>query len=219
MLTDIFYRTEILWRMLFDAPSLFAKINALPWYQDTLQQWVTSVGCQPGDTLLELGCATGRLSQFIARNGATVYAVDKSQRMLAQAVTNNSAGVTYTNADATALPFADHHFDTVLAASLINSVPKPLQVLTEMKRVCRQHGVIAILVANKSFTDSAAMNLVNQLGLTGFSRAALLAWHQNATKMSLADVTTLFNNTNLAITSHNEYLNGMVLTVTAMRRD
>ena len=219
MLTDIFYRTEILGRMLFAAPSLFARINALPWYQDTLQQWVNSVGYAPGDTLLELGCATGQLSQFIAYNGATVYAVDKSYRMIAKASANNFAGVTYTHADATNLPFADQRFDAVIAASLLNVVTKPDEVIAEMKRVCHPHGKISILVPNKGFTDHDATKLVAQLALTGFSRAALIAWHHNATKMSLAEVSQLFHRANLFVTAHNEYLNGLVITATATRQD
>lgn len=216
---NIFYRIEILWRMLFNAPSLFAKINALPWYQNTLQQWVNSVGYAPGDTLLELGCATGQLSQFIATTGATVHAVDRSPRMLAKAIADNKLDVTYSQADAMALPFTNNFFDTVIAASLLNVVTQPAQLLTEMKRVCINNGVISILVPNKGFTDHAATKLAAQLGLTGFSRAALFAWQRNATKMSIDEITVLFHNARLHITTRAEYLNGLVITVTATRQD
>ncbi len=47
--------------------------------------------------------------------------------------------------DAQALKFADDSFDIVYAPYLVNCVPDPVQVVREMRRVCRPGGKIVIL--------------------------------------------------------------------------
>jgi putative AdoMet-dependent methyltransferase len=50
-----------------------------------------ALGVQPGQTVIDFGCGTGTLALQAARRGATVYAVDVSEAMLAVARRNAAA--------------------------------------------------------------------------------------------------------------------------------
>ena len=47
--------------------------------------------------------------------------------------------------DATRMLFADNSFDRVLAAYFISTVPDPIAVVQEMKRVCKPGGYLVFL--------------------------------------------------------------------------
>ena len=75
--------------------------------------------------------------------------------------------------DAMMLPYNDDAFDTVVAASVINAVAEAKQVVSEMHRVCAPGGTVNVLVPSTDFTDYALDALIEALGVTGFSQAAL----------------------------------------------
>jgi phosphatidylethanolamine/phosphatidyl-N-methylethanolamine N-methyltransferase len=52
--------------------------------------------------------------------------------------------------DASKMAFADNSFDAVIAAYLITAVPDPWGVLSEIKRVCRNDGLIVLVNHFKS---------------------------------------------------------------------
>ena len=62
------------------------------WYTDataaSLTNWV-----RPGDRVLELGCATGRMTAALVGAGATVTAVDRESEYLDRAEARGLAGV------------------------------------------------------------------------------------------------------------------------------
>ena len=178
--------------LVFRRETLFQRINALTWYKNMLAAWTDRLRYNNGDRILELGCATGELSQMLVRRGARVTAVDYSDRMLKRARQNNPDGIRYVNADAAKLPYADNSFDYVIAASLINIVRDPVGVLSEMVRVCRTGGRIAVLAPQLGMTDVKAQRLIRKLNLKGFSRATLLTWHRNAPKLSADDLAASF---------------------------
>src|SRR5262249_23475679 len=47
--------------------------------------------------------------------------------------------------DATVLEFPDNSFDRVLASYFISTVPDPVRVIRELKRVCRPDGYLVFL--------------------------------------------------------------------------
>ncbi len=73
---------------------------------------------------------------------------------------------------------------TLFAASVVNVVPDVEQVLAEMHRIYAPGGAVSVLVLSTEFTDEDLGILIESLGLTGFSRAALEKWHRSATKTS-----------------------------------
>ena len=119
--------------------------------------------------------------------------------------------VAFMQADAMQLPFADQHFDIVLAASLLNVVDSPLTALNEMRRVCRHGGIVSVLVPDRSFSDRDARLAAAQL--TGFSRAAFLTWHRRGRKMDADDLRRYFEQCGMTDVSSISLLGGMVIAV------
>src|SRR5439155_15284245 len=70
--------------------------------------------------------------------------------------------------DATWLDFPDNAFDRVLAAYFISTVPDPVQVIEEMKRVCRPGGYLVFL--NHFLSDNAFVAFWEKLSSPLFYR-------------------------------------------------
>lgn len=102
----------------------------------------------PGARLLEVGAGTGLSIAEMPRN-VEITGIDLSQKMLDKAHKRMAhlgrADVHLHKMDATRLEFADNSFDRVLAAYFVSTVPDPIQVVLEMKRVCKPGGIILIM--------------------------------------------------------------------------
>jgi phosphatidylethanolamine/phosphatidyl-N-methylethanolamine N-methyltransferase len=102
----------------------------------------------PGAKLLEVGIGTGLSLPLLSKN-IDITGIDLSQKMLDYAekrVKNlNLKNVRLVKMDATKLEFPDNSFDRVLAAYFISTVPDPVAVVEEMKRVCRPGGYLVFL--------------------------------------------------------------------------
>ena len=120
------------------------------------QSWrkhtVSALRLRPGHRVLDLATGTGDLALQVvaAEPAATVVGLDPSERMLGVARAKlRAAGlqdrVRLVTGRAEQLPFADHSFDAVSMAFGIRNVPDPQRALTEMSRVTRDGGRIAIL--------------------------------------------------------------------------
>lgn len=219
VIKDSYYRLYILALLRLSPATLFHKINALPWYRGTLQSWADSLEYQTGDSILETGCATGLLTQYMARCGAVTYGVDKSPKMLRLANTPNTNGAHFELASALALPYENNRFDCVIAASLINIISEPSVAMREMVRVCKPAGKISVLVPQAGVVDEDIVNLANRLDLSGFSRGALTAWHRHAPKIQREKLLEYFRHAGLRKVGSATYLDGMVLTVTGEKQE
>jgi SAM-dependent methyltransferase len=113
---------------------------------------------RPGLALLDIGCGPGTLTADLAERVAPgpVTAVDHAEGILpaarAEAAARGLTGVRFATADAHALEFADDSFDVVHAHQVLQHLADPVRALTEMRRVCRPGGVVAVRDA-----DYAAM--------------------------------------------------------------
>jgi SAM-dependent methyltransferase len=117
------------------------------------------LGLEAGDHVLDLGCGFGRHAFEAQRRGARVVACDLSAAELKD-VRGMFAAIAETeeatlapggwgeavNGDATALPFADDSFDRIIASEVLEHVPDDAAALSELARVLRPGGVLAITV-------------------------------------------------------------------------
>ncbi len=103
----------------------------------------------PGMELLEVGVGTGLSLPRLPRN-IQITGIDLSEKMLQYAAKRLEAedltqNVKLLKMDATHLEFEDNSFDRVLAAYFISTVPDPIKVIHEMRRVCRPGGHLVFL--------------------------------------------------------------------------
>lgn len=107
---------------------------------------IVSALIEPEDTVLECACGTGLLSAVIASKCRLLTATDFSEKMLKRAEKNcrSFRNIAYTQADITALSFADGCFDKVVAGNVIHLLDNPLTALSELSRVCKDVGMLII---------------------------------------------------------------------------
>lgn len=98
------------------------------------------------DRLLDVGCGTGAASRRAAAIAGSVVGVDLSSEMLREARQFARAidNITFLQADAEALPFADASYTAILCTNSFHHYPNPASALRQMARVLAPGGRMAI---------------------------------------------------------------------------
>ena len=102
-----------------------------------------------GDRVLDVCCGTGDLSIAAREAGGEVTGLDFSAPMLERA-RGKSTEVEWLEGDALALPFPDGSFDAVTIGFGLRNVANVERGLTELHRVLRSGGRVAILEITRS---------------------------------------------------------------------
>ncbi|MEZ5351864.1 MAG: class I SAM-dependent methyltransferase [Bryobacteraceae bacterium] len=117
-------------------------------YMETgARQFCDRLGVAPGSRLLDVGCGAGQLALLAAKAGARVTGCDIATNWLEKARARAQAeglDVDFEQGDAEALPYGDGQFDAVTSLVAAMFAPRPEMVATELVRVCRPGGMIAM---------------------------------------------------------------------------
>jgi SAM-dependent methyltransferase len=111
------------------------------------EEFITRLNLQPGMKVLDVACGTGNQSLPAARTGATVTGVDIATNLLAQArqrAADEHLQIQFDEGDAEQLPYAAAQFDVVLSMFGAMFGPRPEVVASQLKRVCRPGGLVAM---------------------------------------------------------------------------
>ena len=105
------------------------------------------LGVSAGQRALDVGSGPGALTEVLADRlgAASVVAVDPSVPFVA-AIEERLPGVTAILAPAEQLPLADESFDLVAAQLVVQFMTDPLAGVTELRRVTRAGGAVALNV-------------------------------------------------------------------------
>ncbi len=150
---------------------------------------------RPSEKALDLACGPGTLALELARYGCRVYGIDLAQRMIARAQQvrrlRDCPGVHFAVADAEELPLANETFDLITCAYAFPDFLAPRRVVSEISRVMRSGGRLAILevVGPEDLLQSAALDELEQL------RSAGVPAHLH----SLPELLALFRQANLKL--------------------
>ena len=98
---------------------------------------------------LDVGCGTGALSQtiFELQKPKSIKGIDRSEEQVKTARHNvNRPNVEFQTGDAQSLPVDSDSVDVAVSGLVLNFVPEPKQMVSEMKRVVRKNGTVALYV-------------------------------------------------------------------------
>lgn len=111
------------------------------------EEFVNRLPISAGMRVLDVACGTGNLAIPAARKGAQVTGIDIAPNLLEQARKRAAeAGLkaTFQEGDAEQLPYPDAQFDLVMSMFGAMFAPRPELVASELTRVCRPGGSIAM---------------------------------------------------------------------------
>jgi trans-aconitate methyltransferase len=93
---------------------------------------------QPGETILDLGCGTGHLTQKIAQSGASAVGLDSSPDMIGQA-RQNFPTISFVLGDGAKLPYREE-FDAVFSNAALHWMTDPEPVASGIAKALRPGG-------------------------------------------------------------------------------
>ena len=117
------------------------------YYTDEAEAFINRLNLRPGMKVLDVACGTGNLALPAARAGADVTGVDIAPNLVEQARENGrreGLNVQIDEGDVESLPYADASFDAVVTMFGAMFAPRPELVASELKRVCRPGGIVAM---------------------------------------------------------------------------
>lgn len=111
------------------------------------REFLNRLNVEPGTRMLDVGCGAGQIAIPAARAGALVTGVDIASNLIEKARERAAAegvDVRFDEGDAEMLPYPDASFDLVVSLIGAMFAPRPDLVASELLRVCRPGGRIAM---------------------------------------------------------------------------
>lgn len=158
--------------------------NSLLWRVATTR----AVNPQPGERILDIAAGTGTSSASLAKSGADIVAADFSPGMIEVGRQRQAhvPNLSFTQADAMALPFGDDEFDAVTISFGLRNVKDPQQALREFLRVTKPGGRLVVCEFSHP-TSRAFQAIYNTYQRTLFPPLARLAGSDKAAYDYLVD--------------------------------
>ena len=111
------------------------------------EQMLERLAIPSGASVLDVACGSGAFALLAAREGAEVTGIDLADNSIAKArarAKQEGLAIRFEQGDVEALPFEDDSFDYVVSLIGAMFAPRPELVVSEMLRVCKPQGVVAM---------------------------------------------------------------------------
>jgi SAM-dependent methyltransferase len=124
-------------------------LDRTPWTELRLEAVRDLLDPQPGDRVLDLGCAAGAITHYLSTFDAEPVGIDLEPLAIERA-RELFPGLRFEVADATQLPFADASFDKAVAADFVEHIEDEtfVAMCAELRRVLVSGGLFAIYAPN-----------------------------------------------------------------------
>jgi ubiquinone/menaquinone biosynthesis C-methylase UbiE len=126
-----------------------------------------SINIQKESLVLDVGCGTGLLFNYVANKARVIVGLDISRKILLQAKrrAKKSRRIHLILADADNMPLKENMCSHIFALTLIQNTPNPLKTLNEIRRVTKENAVIVVTGLKKKFPLEAFKRLLQDAGL------------------------------------------------------
>lgn len=129
--------------------------------QRKLKALVPLIDITPESWFLDVGCGTG--VAFPSFNCAYKFGLDPSIELLKRVPKTQPAHGCVINGQGERLPFRPASFDVVLCLTAFHNFDNPTAGIEEMRRVCREDGIIVITVLKKLKMTESCCNLIRSM--------------------------------------------------------
>lgn len=124
-------------------------LERTPWTELRLAAIRDLVDPQPGDKILDLGCAAGAITHYLSTFGAEPVGID-FEPLAIQRSRSLFPALPFQVADASDLPFPEESFDKAVAADFVEHIDDDtfLRMCAELRRVLVPGGTLALYTPN-----------------------------------------------------------------------
>jgi ubiquinone/menaquinone biosynthesis C-methylase UbiE len=115
--------------------------------EKTAEAFVDRLNIQSGMKVLDVACGNGNLAIPAARKGADVTGIDIAENLIEagkERASEAGLNIKFEQGDAEAMPYDDDSFDLVMTQFGAMFAPRPEIVASELVRVCKPGGRIAM---------------------------------------------------------------------------
>ncbi|KHF39839.1 class I SAM-dependent methyltransferase [Halalkalibacter okhensis] len=168
-----------------DLVDFFDKMAQTNWLCTIHNQLKELSGRWSNKTILDIGCGTGRLLERGKEEARELVGIDLSQEMVEKSRSVLEGGKAKTRllvGDAYSLPLRENQVDVAVSTCVMFLLPEPQKGLSEMVRVIKPAGVVAMLNPSPKMSPNEAASYANLVKMSGFERESLLAWSNVSTK-------------------------------------
>ncbi|WP_022823118.1 class I SAM-dependent methyltransferase [Hymenobacter norwichensis] len=130
---------------------------------------------KPNESILDLGCGSGELTQEIASHGATVMGLDASAAMIAKAQQQFPA-LDFRIADATDFELPER-FDAVFSNAVLHWVPEASAVIQQIHRHLKPSGRLVAEFGGQDNVGQIVTALLRHLHESGYKQAQANWWY------------------------------------------
>lgn len=130
---------------------------------------------KPGETILDLGCGAGYLTNKIASSGAEVIGIDNAPTMIEQARINYP-NLKFEVADGTNLQFIEE-FDAVFSNAVLHWIKEPEKVVSGIWQALKPAGRFVAEFGGKGNVKAIVTTIENVIQAVGYPTVELNPWY------------------------------------------